>query len=188
MKFSKEDINEKKATSLACSSDSDEYTDSELSCIRAAMNILVYSDNTERKLREKLMHKGFSPDDIDTTVEYVIGKGYLKEKKQLYRTAEILATAKLYGRRRIATELFKKGFKRNDIGAIDYSELGIDFIECCAALIIKLHKLYDENDRMSFQIDDKGRAALVRYGYSIAEINKAVELIHKRAEESEEAE
>lgn len=180
MEFSKEDINEKKATSLACSSDSNDYTDSELSCIRSAMNILVYRDNTERKLREKLTYKGFSSDDIDTAIEYVVGKGYLKEKNCLYHTAEILATAKLYGRRRIATELFKKGFKRNDIANIDYLELGIDFIECCAALIIKLYKLYDENDRKTFQLDDKVRAALVRYGYSIAEINRAVELLHSR--------
>lgn len=177
MEFSEKNNDGRINSSMVCSSDSDEYTDAELSCIRSAMNILVYSDNTEKKLRDKLIRKGFSKDNIDTAVEYVIGKGYLKEKKMLYRTAEILATAKLYGRRRIATELYKKGFKRDDIASVDYDELGIDFSECCAALIIKLYKLYDNDDKMSFSIDDKGKASLVRYGYSISEINRAVELI-----------
>lgn len=65
---------EKSKKRLSRTSESDEYTDSEYACISSAMNILVYANNTEKRLREKLSRKGYCSDDIDTALEYVKGK------------------------------------------------------------------------------------------------------------------
>ena len=37
-----------------------EFSASEKKCIASAMNILVYASNTEKRLREKLLRKGYS--------------------------------------------------------------------------------------------------------------------------------
>ena len=50
----------KKNGAEACRSDNDDYSDSEKACINSALNILVYANNTEKKLREKLYRKGYS--------------------------------------------------------------------------------------------------------------------------------
>ena len=125
----------KKNGAEACRSDNDDYSDSEKACINSALNILVYANNTEKKLREKLYRKGYSNTAIDSAIDYVKGKGYIDENAQILDAAELLATAKLYGKKRIAVELYKKGFKRDAIASIDYTELGIDFVAGCAAMI-----------------------------------------------------
>lgn len=169
---------EKSKKRLSRTSESDEYTDSEYACISSAMNILVYANNTEKRLREKLSRKGYCSDDIDTALEYVKGKGYINEKSQVIDAAVMLATTKLYGKKRIAVELYKKGFKREDIAQIDYDELEIDFIAGCAALICRACKL-DDDEKREFVPDNKIMGSLIRYGYTVSEIREAVRLLHE---------
>lgn len=52
-----------------------------------------------------------------------------------------MASSKLYGKRRLVVELYKKGFRREDIAALDYDELDIDFPANCAALLCRAAKL-----------------------------------------------
>ena len=163
----------KKNGAEACRSDNDDYSDSEKACINSALNILVYANNTEKKLREKLYRKGYSNTAIDTAIDYVKGKVYIDEN------AELLATAKLYGKKRIAVELYKKGFKRDAIASIDYTELGIDFVAGCAAMICRTYRLREDEEKRSFVPDDRQIGALIRYGYSIGEIKEAVKLLHE---------
>ena len=112
----------------------DEFSASEKKCIASAMNILVYASNTEKRLREKLLRKGCSQSDVDAAVAYCKGKGYINDSSQLIYTAQVMASSKLYGKRRLVVELYKKGFRREDIAALDYDELDIDFPANCAAL------------------------------------------------------
>lgn len=72
------------------------------------MNILVYANNTEKKLREKLYRKGYESAAIDTAIDYVKGKGYIDENAQILDAAELLATAKLYGKKEFLSSFIKR--------------------------------------------------------------------------------
>lgn len=170
--------NKDKKKTISCSSDG-EYTDSERACISSALNILAFANNTERKLREKLSRKGYSPEDVDVALDYVKGKGYINDSIQVQNTAQMLATVKLYGKKRIAVELVKKGFRREDIAAVDYDELEIDFVAGCAALICRVCKLYDDEEKQAFELTDKVIGYLIRYGYTVSEIKEAARLLHE---------
>jgi SOS response regulatory protein OraA/RecX len=124
-----------------------EDTDTSLSeeCGRArksAVNILSYADNTESKLREKLAAKGYSREASDDAVEYVIGRGWLNERRQAETALRYLAEVKLYGRRRILQELRKRGFRREINHGCDFD--GCDFASNCLRLWEKRGKTEDE--------------------------------------------
>lgn len=135
--------------------------------VNTAFNILDYADNTEKKLREKLARKGHAPDAVDFAVSYAKKAGALDDLRFMRRLADQLATVKLYGRRRIANELFVKGFKRSDIISLDLSE--VDFGALCAQRIRKTAARYPEKDKMY--------ASLLRYGYTPGDIAAAREII-----------
>ena len=156
-----------------------EFSPSEKKCIASAMNILVYASNTERRLREKLLRKGYSPEDVDTAVDYCKGKGYVNDLSQLSYTAQVMSGSKLYGKRRLVVELYKKGFRREDIAQLDYDELEIDFAANCAALLCRTAKLYTAEEKRAFVPDRRIMGAMVRYGYSVSEVKDAVSLLHE---------
>ena len=99
----------KKNGAEACRSDNDDYSDSEKACINSALNILVYANNTEKKLREKLYRKGYSNTAIDSAIDYVKGKGYIDENAQILDAAELLATAKLTEKKELLSSFTKRG-------------------------------------------------------------------------------
>lgn len=132
---------------------------------KSAVNILEYADNTERRLREKLGRKGFSPDDIETAVAYVKAGGLLNDKRYIAAAAEYMANVKLYGKARIAQSLYAKGFSRDDISALEYED--IDFCDVCRRRILKTKNAEGE----------KLVAALRRYGFCYSEIRAALDLI-----------
>jgi len=135
----------------------------------AALRLLEYADNTEKKLREKLLRKGFSPSECCAALEYVKRVGALDDRRLMERTVERLAKVKLYGRRRIVSELFAKGFVRADIDGFDFSEY--DFAALCAERIKKTARRYPEREKMY--------AALLRYGYASADVSAAFALISR---------
>ena len=81
--------------------------------------------------------------------------------------------AKLWGRNRIAAELYEKGYSSNAVdAAMAYLEDSqIDFVGNCRALIGKRY------DTLPSDITERKRlyAALCRYGYSSSEIKQAME-------------
>ena len=160
-----------------------EFSASEKKCIASAMNILVYASNTEKRLREKLLRKGYSQSDVDTAVDYCKGKGYVNDSSQLIYTAQVIAGSKLYGKRRLVVELYKKGFRREDIAALDYDELDIDFPANCAALRCRAAKLRTPQEKREFVPDRKIMGAMVRYGYSVSEVRDAVRFLHESEDE-----
>lgn len=150
-----------------------EYTDSEKKCIRTAMNILAYADNTGKRLFIKLRQKGFSKEDAETAVAYCMEKGYIDESRQLEAAIHHMASHKLYGRRRMIAELNKLGFSRAAIAEADFS--GIDFAENCYILWLKRGGI----------IDDRTRQYLVTYGYGSSEISLAQKRILEQQNEEE---
>lgn len=165
---------------------SEDKTEQLKKAIKTGMNILGYSDNTERQLHDKLIKKGYHEDVIVASIEYLIEKGYLNEERHINRAIIFLADTKLLGRRRIYEELKKKGFSREKIENADFSE--IDFPQNCAKLIFKRRR----TNRISFSGDEdteelrnilqKEYASLLRYGYSGDDIKRAYKIL--KAEEN----
>lgn len=140
---------------------------------RSALNMQQYADNTEKKLREKLKRKGYADDETDFAVEYVKKAGLLNEKRFLDAALYSAANSKLYGRRRVITELYTKGFCRADIEALDFDE--IDFTQNCLKRIRKTKSRYSDDRKMY--------AALLRYGFLPGEIREA--MVRFKEEENE---
>ncbi|MBQ4055197.1 MAG: regulatory protein RecX [Clostridia bacterium] len=137
--------------------------------VNSALNILGYADNTEKKLREKLRHKGFDPASVDFAVGYVKDIGALKDSRFIEIELRRLAEKKLYGIRRITQELYVKGFSREDIASLDFDD--IDFPALCAKRIEQIAHRYPDKRKLC--------AALMRYGYTSADVKLALEIINE---------
>ena len=145
-----------------------------IKAVKSAVNILNYADKTEKKLKQRLIEKGYNDEQTDYAVHYVKEIGLLNDTRLIGYLSERLANVKLYGKRRIAAALYEKGFEKEDIYGIDYSE--IDFISNCAERIRRTGSKYKDKNRLT--------AALVRYGFSYNEINEAFCLLEE--EETDE--
>ena len=144
----------------------EELTKRQQKAVRSALNMLDYADNTEKRLREKLFHKGYSTDEVDFAIEYAKKMDYLNESRFLEAFIYSLANTKLYGKRRIIQELYVKGFTREVISEADFSE--IDFTANCFKRLRMTKNNYSDTRKLY--------AALLRYGYSPDEIKEAFRL------------
>ena len=140
--------------------------------LSAASNILVFADNTESKLREKLLKRGFADEHVDMALERLKESGVVNDRRLIFPAAEGLANKKLYGRGRIKLELQKMGFERSLISeCFEECVEDIDFKENCLKLVIKKRldkKLIDREKSKNAAV------SLARYGYGYAEIKYAM--------------
>lgn len=83
-----------------------------------ALRSLSYSDNSKRRLYEKLRKKGISQNVARTVVLDMITLGYLDEKKQLYTLVLRLANDSLFGEYRIIAKLSSLGYAPSDIRSV----------------------------------------------------------------------
>lgn len=147
----------------------------------AASNILVFADNTEKSLREKLLRKGFSEESINAAVDKLKEAGLINDARLMQSYSEYLADKKLYGKGRIKLELQKKGFDRQLISEnLNECVSEVDFKENCLKLIRK-KKLADriKDSKTARAVT----AALARYGYGYAEIKYAYTRLLEEDEE-----
>lgn len=147
----------------------------------AASNILVFADNTEKGLREKLSRKGFSDESINAAVDKLKEAGLINDARLMQSYSEYLADKKLYGKGRIKLELQKKGFDRQLISEnLNECVSEVDFKENCLRLIQK-KKLADriKDSKTARAVT----AALARYGYGYAEIKYAYTRLLEEDEE-----
>ena len=155
--------------------------DSVKEVIAAASNILVFADNTEKNLRDKLTRKGFNDEAIDAAVNKMKEAGLINDARLMQSVSEYLADKKLYGRARIKLELQKKGFDKQLIGEnLNECVSNVDFKENCLKLVHK-KKLADKiKDSKTARAVT---AALARYGYGYAEIKYAYTRLLEENEE-----
>lgn len=155
--------------------------DSVKEVMAAASNILVFADNTEKNLRDKLTRKGFNEEAIDAAVNKMKEAGLINDARLMQSVSEYLADKKLYGRARIKLELQKKGFDKQLIGE-NFNECisDVDFKENCLKLVHKkklVDKIKDSKTARAVT------AALARYGYGYAEIKYAYTRLLEENEE-----
>ena len=144
--------------------------------LKTAFNIIGYKDNTEHQLREKLEERGYGSQTVDAVCSYMTEKGFVNDRRMIYRLARSLAQSRLYGRRRIYQELRRRHFDPDVMEDFDFEneELeDVDFVQCCLRLI----------KRKGGQRDERTYALLVRYGHSPSDIKKAYALLLKENED-----
>ena len=143
--------------------------------VRIAADLLSSSDKSARTLKRRLTEKGISPDAAEDAVEFMMRKGYLNEVRQASLYAAAAVRTKLHGKRRIARDLYGKGY---DQSAIREAVDEISEEEYAAAL----QKYLDKTLAKSYNVDrDQIRriaAACERLGHSPSD---AIRSIKERA-------
>ena len=139
-----------------------------------AVSFLAFGDNTAKKLSEKLRQKGFSREAAAEAVHFCVEKHYINEEDHLRRLMEQLCERKKYGLRRIRQEVYNKGFSEETVNAV--------FEDCAAELDFdaaakeRVKKLGAE----AFSTPEKKKkqvSSLLRYGFSMDEINRALKAV-----------
>ncbi len=139
-----------------------------------AVSFLAFGDNTAKKLSEKLRQKGFSREAAAEAVRFCVEKHYINEEDHLRRLMEQLCERKKYGLRRIRQEVYNKGFSEETVNAVFEdcaAELDFD-----AAATERVKKLGAE----AFSTPEKKKkqvSSLLRYGFSMDEINRALKAV-----------
>ena len=140
-----------------------------------AVSLLAYGDNTAKKLSDKLRQKGFSRDAAAEAVRFCVEKRYIDEEDQLKRMMELLCERKKYGLRRIRQEVWQKGFSEEVLKAhFEENAAELDFD---AAVFERVKRL----GRDAFSAPEKKKkqvSSLLRYGFSMDEINGALKRLH----------
>ena len=140
-----------------------------------AVSLLAYGDNTAKKLSDKLRQKGFSKEAAAEAVRFCVEKRYIDEEDQLKRLMELLCEKKKYGLRRIRQEVWQKGFSE---------EIVKSYFEEFAAELDFDAAVYDRVKRLgadAFSTPEKKKkhiSSLLRYGFSMDEINGALKQLH----------
>lgn len=134
--------------------------------------LLGYGAVSPKAMRTKLISKGFDKTVAEEAAEELVAMGLIVPDSDASALAR-RCVAKLWGRKRIAAELYEKGYSSNAVdAAMAYLEDSqIDFAGNCRALIEKRY------DTLPSDITERKRlyAALCRYGYSSSEIKQAME-------------
>lgn len=140
--------------------------------VRKGGELLSYSPSSKRRLVSRLRAKGIDRESAEGAAERLLEMGAIDERGDAMRATRSYLK-KLWGRRRIRQELIAKGYESEYIDAalaeIDEEQL----VENCAELIGRK----DGSIPSTPEGNKKMIAALVRYGYSYAEIRRAIELV-----------
>ncbi len=142
------------------------------SAYRKGLFLLGYGACSEKSLNYKLKTRGFDSDVSAEAVKMLSQGGYINEACDAERETE-KCLAKLWGRKRIISHLYSKGFTTETIRNAIESLEDVDFAENCEKLISR-----DYKTQLVLAISDKAAysklcASLSRMGYSFSEIKEA---------------
>ena len=133
------------------------------------LSILGYGQNSAKRMRAKLMEKGFSRETAEKATEYLLEKGYIDEKSDAIRLCESMIKKK-YGKKRILSAICAKGYGDGAFAAATEFLSEVDFVPICAEVIKSKFKDAPK-DRTELQ---KAIAKLVALGYNVGEIKAAI--------------
>ena len=143
------------------------------SAYKKGLVFLGYGSHSKKTLYFKLKSRGFEDEITNEAIAMLSSEGYINEDSSCLREAE-KSLQKLWGKKRIISHLYSKGFSESSVrDALD--ELGeIDYAENCKKLILRDHKrglLAAREDKAEMS---KLVASLTRMGYSFSEIKSAL--------------
>ncbi len=149
-----------------------EFLAQKLGAIKYASYLLQFSDKSEKILRQKMREKEYSPKVIEEALSVMRDGNIISDESLCLKKYISIAYSKLYGPRRIKSELLSKGFSQDDIKNAE-EKTDIDFDELCRELCEKLLspgriKLSDRKEREKFI------AKMSRYGYGYETIKSVI--------------
>lgn len=141
-----------------------------LKCLHYAAYLLDFGDKSKRALTNKLRTRGYAPEVCEAALSVLEKNGLIDDERLCADRLQALAYGKLYGPRRLKSELMAKGFSSSDAqNALE--EADIDYEEL-------LQKLVEKLTRRSVPQSEKELASLknklVRYGYSYDSISQVL--------------
>ena len=147
------------------------FLSQKLKCLHYAAYLLDFGDKSKRTLSDKLRKKGYANDVCEAAVAVLEKNELLDDERLCADKLNSLAIGKLYGPRRLKTELFAKGFGASEIqNALD--EATIDYDELLEQLVRKLTRRgLPQSEKELSSLKNK----LVRYGYSYDRIARVLD-------------
>lgn len=138
------------------------------------IKLLALREHSEKELREKLMQKGYSRDDVDSSLERLIKLGYLSDERFASSFIRSRLRKNPEGRTLLALRLKEKGCSKSVIdNALAESWDEEEYKEPLKKAYLKLLKKKDRNYAVQ---------SLMKKGFSMREINEAEEEIQEEAE------
>ena len=138
--------------------------------MKKGSELLSYSASSQTRLVQRLCSKGIDRESAREAAEQLERLGAINERGDVERLVRS-CLKKLWGKKRIYSDLCAKGYDRDIISA-ELENVDEDiFIENCRELFIKKFKKMPQDP-----VDQKKIiASLTRYGYSFSEIKKAIQ-------------
>jgi len=137
--------------------------------VKKGSDLLSYSASSRVRLASRLRAKGIDKESANEAAELLQRLGAINERADVERLVQ-LGLKKLWGKKRIFTDITAKGYDR-DIISDELNRIDSDiFAQNCRLLFVKKYKKMPDDPAEQKKII----AALMRYGYSFAEIKQAV--------------
>ena len=149
-----------------------------------ALFLLDHIDHSRKELFGKLIETYKNSGLCNAVLDKLEDNGLVDDRRYAENTARKLVVTKKYGLRRAQRELMQKGidkFTAEDALAEYSGTFGENLYELLETKHSRL--LADPSDRRSIE---KAKSALVRYGYSYDEINRAVREYLENMEEEDQ--
>ena len=140
--------------------------------IRRGLRLLCYGAQSERTLCTKLRARGIAPDMAAQAAAYLRALGLMDECEDARRIVSA-CRRKHWGMRRILSHLYEKGYPESVLREMQQELEDEDFVPDCVLLIRTKYRVVP-SERGERQ---KMIAALMRYGYAMGEIRRAMDTV-----------
>lgn len=146
------------------------------SAVKKGLTVLSFGSNSEAMLVLKLRRRGVKREYAEQAAAYLKKHGYINESGDAEREVE-RCLRKHWGLIRILAHLKSKGYDEQTVTVAEEMLSNEDFSAHCAKLI-SLN--YSE---LPIDIKEKRKmiSSLVRYGYTMSEIENAIDLVKRNA-------
>lgn len=146
------------------------FLSQKLRCLHYAEYLLDFGDKSKRALLRMLSLKGYETEVCEAALAVLEKNGLIDDERLCADRLQSLANGKLYGPRRLKSELLAKGFSASDVqNALD--EATLDYDELLRRLVEKLtRRALPQNEKELASLKNK----LIRYGYSYDSVSSAL--------------
>ena len=147
--------------------------DNKLTCIKKAFTYLSYGDMSARKLSDKLRTK-FDKHIVSVVIELLKSHGYIDDAALAERFAKSFYDFKHWGPGRIKSDLYARGFSKEDI---DVSCAFLDELDHREQILELVYKKFGREADAINEQKQKVNAYLYRMGYSYSDISDVLNSI-----------
>lgn len=134
-----------------------------------AVDLLAMREHCRREIVTKLIQRGYEKEIAEDTADRLEDYGYLSDERYAHLFAKELKERKKYGKGRIKQEFMRKGIDRDIIENIMY-EIEENPEEEIIVLLGKKYPRFSEDEK----IKNRAINALMRYGFRLQDIKKAM--------------